>query len=216
MQRRHHYEHALEGYLRARRIPYIAIDEARKALLPESRRSALGALKSFDLVIYGHGSNLLVEVKGRRIVACRNHAPSGTRRRFSAVQPAPRLESWVTLDDVESLAQWESLFGPSFEAAFVFVYWCHDLPPDALFEEIFEDSGRWYAIRCVRLRDYAAAMRTRSPRWRTVHVPARDFDRLSGPLGVPRRSDRVSPDVSHLVDADLPPLSALDPLPGPP
>jgi hypothetical protein len=34
-QRRHHYERAFEAYLRLRRVPYVAVDEARRALLPE-------------------------------------------------------------------------------------------------------------------------------------------------------------------------------------
>src|SRR6478752_6364042 len=99
-QRRHHYEHAFEGYLRARRIPYVAVDEARKALLPEAHQlkliapggeagqpSRALALKSFDFVIYGQGSNVLVEIKGRRV------ARRAGRLGGSAVG---RLESWVT------------------------------------------------------------------------------------------------------------------------
>lgn len=35
-QRRHHYEQAFEAHLRAQRVPYVAVDEARKALLPEA------------------------------------------------------------------------------------------------------------------------------------------------------------------------------------
>jgi hypothetical protein len=35
-QRRFHYEQAFEHYLRATRTPYIAVDEAKKALVPET------------------------------------------------------------------------------------------------------------------------------------------------------------------------------------
>lgn len=178
MQRRHHYEQALESYLRSRRIPYVAVDEARKALLPDGDLGTLtdghSALKSFDLVIYGEGSNLLVEVKGRRVIGRGGNADTTPK--------AGRLESWVTLDDVESLGRWEALFGSGFEAAFVFVYWCDRLPPDALFEEIFEHGSRWYAIKCVRLRDYREGMKVRSPRWRTVDLPPRVFAELAAPL----------------------------------
>jgi radical SAM superfamily enzyme YgiQ (UPF0313 family) len=160
-QRRHHYEQAFEGYLRAHRIPYVAVDEAKKALLP--RGSAAGSLKSFDFVIYGEGANLLVEVKGRK---------AGRRR----------LESWVTLEDLASLRRWEELFGPEFQAAFVFVYWHEDQPADALFQEVFDSRGRWYALRCVRVGDYAAGMKVRSPRWRTVELPRGWFERVSAPL----------------------------------
>ena len=183
-QRRHHYEHAFETFLRSRRVPYVAVDEAKKALVPEgqpllmpskeSAGSSGAALKSFDFVIYGQGSNLLVEVKGRRIA----------RRVLSnpANAPKSRLETWVTLDDVNSLRAWGRLFGPEFMPAFVFIYWCDEQPPDALFEEIFEHRGRWYALRAITLDDYASAMKVRSLRWRTVHVPTTAFDRLSRPF----------------------------------
>jgi hypothetical protein len=166
-QRRHHYELAFEDYLRRRRIPYVAVDEAKKSLLPGSHAGGDEslALKSFDFVIYGQGQNLLVEVKGRRL------APG-----------SPRMESWVTLEDVRSLQRWEALFGPEFAAAFVFLYWCEAQPPDALFLELFECRGGWYCLRTVRVADYAPAMKVRSPRWMTVDLPTRVFERISGPL----------------------------------
>jgi hypothetical protein len=187
MARRHlHYERAFEGFLRARRIPYVAVDEARKSLVPGEMGAAgdHGALKSFDFVIYGIDScapglgltgNLLVDVKGRRI------PPSRSRRATSALLPG-RMDSWVTLEDVESLAQWERLFGEGFRAVFLFVYACDAQPPDALFQEVFEDRGTWYALRAVTLSAYRAAMRTRSPKWRTVDIPRRIFEQISTPL----------------------------------
>src|SRR5688572_22372104 len=36
-QRRFHYEQAFEHFLRANRVPYVAVDEAKKALMPASR-----------------------------------------------------------------------------------------------------------------------------------------------------------------------------------
>lgn len=183
-QRRHHYERAFEEYLRSRRIPYVSVDEARKALLPDAGAfrvgtpggDAKGALKSFDFVVYGDGSNLLLDVKGRRVVARRSRNPE------AAMSARSRLESWVTEDDVESLAHWERLFGTSFQAAFLFVYWCEDQPPDALFQEIFEYRGRWYALRAVTLAEYRRVMKPRSVRWRTVDVPTALFEEVSQPF----------------------------------
>ncbi len=208
-QRRHHYELAFEHYLRERRVPYVAVDEARKALLPEDARllvsePGLGqkSLKSFDFVLYGRDTNLLVEIKGRKIArrkrqraedrshglpavgtgegveGGRGRTSRGTRDKGAAPAPA-RLENWVTEEEVESLSTWERLFGEGFTAAFVFVYWCDELPPDALFEEIYEFREKWYALRAVALSGYAAHMRPRSARWKTVHVPTRVFDRIS-------------------------------------
>lgn len=174
-QRRFHYERALEAYLRERRVPYVAVNEAKKALLPKGAELALHgdggktSLKGFDFVVYGHGSSLLLEAKGRRL----------PRLRLKDGTPAKaRLESWVTLDDVESLGAWAGLFGDAFEPVFVFVYWCDDVPPDGLFSEVFEHGGRWYTLRCVTLGDYKAHMKTRSPKWGTVNLPTAAYERL--------------------------------------
>lgn len=195
-QRRHHYELAFEQYLRTRRIPYVAVDEARKALLPEDAPTRLAlpgadgtagtSLKSFDFVIYGAGSNLLVEVKGRRVIRRTRRSRAEVLGVDVPVRPArvsrSRLETWVTLDDVRSLMQWQTLFGGGFEGAFVFVYWCDEQPPDGLFQEVFEHRGRWYALRGVLLDLYQRAMKTRSPRWGTVHVAPAVFERISQPF----------------------------------
>ncbi len=186
VQRRHHYELAFQTLLRDRRIPYVAVDEARKALLPEDAPLAaarapgepMSALKSFDFVVYADGSaradgNLLVDVKGRKVPRSAGGTPPPTRS---------RLQNWVTLDDVESLGTWQGLFGEGFRAAFVFVYWCDDQPPDGLFQEVFEHRGRWYAVRVIALDDYRRAMRPRSRRWSTVHLPTDAFERLSQPF----------------------------------
>ncbi len=166
-QRRFHYEQAFEHYLRANRIPYVAVDEARKALLPAG--DAMPSIKSFDFVVYGpNGRNLLLDVKGRKLAA-------GSGR---------RLENWVTRDDVEGLDRWSRLFGPGFEATFLFMYWCERQPPDALFEEIFEFAGRWYALRETPLADYCRAMQPRSVRWDTLCVPAAEFQRISRPFSL--------------------------------
>lgn len=161
-----HYEQAFEGYLRSHRIPYVVVNEARRTLTPCEAGLARGAgLKSFDLAVQtGQGSSLLVDVKGRR---------AGPGARMSG------LQSWVTEDDVRSLQHWERVWG-SAVGVFVFVYWCESQPPDGQFCEVFEWNRRWYALRTVVVAAYAAVMRRRSGRWGTVHLSARDFDRLAG------------------------------------
>ncbi len=191
-QRRHHYERAFEGYLREQRLAYMAVNEARRALLPRDAKLLLErgkdgsqdrrAIKNFDFVVYGDqqsriedafdggaADNLLVEIKGRRL----------PRLRLKDGAPAKaRLESWVTMDDVDAMRAWEGLFGAGYTAVFVFVYWCDDVPPDGLFTEVFSHGDRWYTLRAVTLRDYEAHMKVRSPKWRTVNLSSEDFDRL--------------------------------------
>jgi len=188
-QRRHHYERALEGYLRERRVPYVAVNEAKKTLLPKGADlsvdsgSGRRSLKGFDFVIYGGSTNLLIEAKGRRL----------PRLRLKDGTPAKaRLESWVTREDIAALETWSALFGPGYDPVFVFVYWCDDAPPDGLFAEVFEHAGRWYTLRAVALDGYRAHMRTRSEKWGTVHLAAADFERLWCRLIAERSGSRLA------------------------
>jgi hypothetical protein len=214
-QGHHHGERAFEAFLRARRTPYVSVNEARRSLLPDDGPADL---KSFDFVVYTAatsvgGANLLVDVKCRRLPALRPPSPPPPPLRIVGVDGVPRtaahtpsrnrsgrLESWATLEDVRSLRAWEGLFGAGFKAAFVFVYWCDATPgaggaaqpPDGLFDEVFLEGGRWYAVRGVLLDDYQPAMQVRSARWQTVDLPPARFERLSdgfgrGWLGGPRR-----------------------------
>ena len=75
-----HYEAAFEAFLRHRGIPYVAVDEAKKALFANAK------LKSFDFVVYSKsGPNLLIDVKGRQ------HRDRTGRKTF---------ECWTTERDV--------------------------------------------------------------------------------------------------------------------
>jgi hypothetical protein len=166
-QRRFHYEQAFEHYLRSNRVPYVAVDEAKKALAPAS--AGPSSLKSFDFVVYTPQRNLLIDVKGRM---------------FGRRGGGGRYESWVTRDDVDCMEQWQRLFGEGFVAVFVFAYCLRQQPPDALFEEVFAFNDRWYALREVALGDYRSAMQQRSAKWTTVHVPAARFAAISRPFSV--------------------------------
>lgn len=157
-----HYEAAFEDYLRARQIPYVAVDEARKALFRDTK------LKSFDFIVYSAGGcNWLADVKGRR------WAPRRTSGR-------PSWENWATQADLDGLVQWEQVFGDGFRAMLVFAYWIdHSLavPP----EIAHSFRGQQYVFVCAPLADYRAQARTRSPKWGTVHLPVAEFSRLVRP-----------------------------------
>lgn len=177
-QRRFHYEQAFEHYLRANRLPYIAVDEAKKSLVTPGKNRADGTLKSFDFVVYGPDHNQLVDVKGRKIRTISSRSSTPHSGATAPLKPG-RLESWVTQDDVDSLAEWQRLFGPRFRAYFIFLYWCESQPPDALFQEIFDFNQRWYALRAVALDDYTQHMRVRSASWKTLSIPASAFSEIS-------------------------------------
>ena len=91
MHRDNHYEAAFEAFLRARRLPYIAVDEARRSLVAD------GSLKSLDFIVSPPGqSSWLVDVKGRRF-------PSGDEHH-------QYWKNWSTRDDLRSLAAWQNAF----------------------------------------------------------------------------------------------------------
>ena len=102
MRRSNHYEAAFEGFIRSIRVPCVAIDEAKRAVYGED------GLKNPDFLLYPQfGSNLVVEVKGKRAKNARG------RRDW---------ENWVTTDDLDGLVRWQAMFGPGFRAVLAFAY----------------------------------------------------------------------------------------------
>ncbi len=185
VQRRFHYEKAFEHYLRTNHIAYIAVDEAKRTLLrPDQQAAAPRRLKAFDFVVYTESSNQLIDVKGRKCRVIKKKKPNQNTLLDIAPERTRvgRLDSWVTLDDVESLTKWEELFGNGFKAYFVFLYWCESQPADALFQEIFSFDDRWYALRSVPVDLYQKHMKQRSAKWGTVDIPVRDFEVISSPV----------------------------------
>ena len=162
--RSNHYEAAFEAYLRQRALPYVAVDEARRALL-----SGGGSIKSLDFIVSAPGQTTwLVDVKGRRF-------PSGDEQK-------QYWKNWSTRDDLESLAQWEGLFGAGFHGLFVFAYDVLGDRAPLSAEQLFEHRNRLYGFVAVRLSDYASYARQISPAWDTVAMPTAEFRRLARPL----------------------------------
>jgi hypothetical protein len=158
-----HYEAAFEEYLRQRRLPYVAVDEAKRSLV------AAGSLKSFDFVVYpGSSANLLVDVKGRSLRDPAKH------RGF---------ECWVTQADVNDLLRWATLFGPDFSPLLCFAYHVPaPLFPGLTSADTFAHANSGYLFMGIDLREYQQHMRIRSPRWQTVCLSAEDFRSLARPF----------------------------------
>jgi len=180
-----HYERAFEAYLQQRRLSYVAVNQARRAIFDGVR------LKSFDFLIYPPAQmRILADVKGRRL-------------ELSAYQRGRLGESWVTIEDVDGLKRWQEVFGRSYRSIFVFAYWLHgepvrressttislgplrgviDTPAQPELPDVFSFQGRLYAFKAVELNAYRLGMKLRSASWRTVYVPRRIFRHVVGPL----------------------------------
>lgn len=157
-----HYESAFEDYIRARGIPYVAVDEAKRAAFRDAK------LKSFDFIVYSAGPRWLVDVKGRRWAS-----------RKAGGKPA--WENWVTQADLDGLTQWEDVFGAGFSALLVFAYWLpteSTAPPELLHRYCDEQ----YVFVGVPLREYCDHAKLRSPKWGTVNVSTRVFATMARPF----------------------------------
>lgn len=156
-----HYEAAFEAYLRQQGVPYVAVDEAKKAMFANAK------LKSFDFVVYSKsGPNLLVDIKGRQLRQKRGTTAS--------------YQTWATEQDVSDLLQWQQVFGEGFEAVLMFIFWID--PPLIPEPHMFEHRGRWYEMQGITLREYQEHMRRRSVKWETVAIGQADFRTLARPI----------------------------------
>jgi hypothetical protein len=162
--RANHYDAAFEEFLRRGRVPYVAVNETRRACVQAT------TLKSLDFVVSSPlFGQLLIDVKGRR-------APHGPGDR------ARRWENWATQDDLDSMAEWEKLFGEQARALLVFAYWLTPETARPDFPAMLSFRGREYGFYGVWAAEYRAAMRVRSPRWETVWLNSQSFRDLRFPL----------------------------------
>ena len=162
--RDNHYEAAFEEYLRRRGVPYIAVDEAKRSVMADG-----ASIKSLDFIVSSAGpTTWLVDVKGRRF-------PSGDEQK-------QYWKNWSAREDLESLAQWEALFGASFRGLFVFAYNILGDRAPLPAERLFEHRGALYGFVAVELADYTAYAHPISPSWDTVAMPTADFRRLARPV----------------------------------
>ena len=186
MKSDNHYELAFEAYLRARGVAALPVVEARRSYLDA------GSVKSPDfLVVTAADVRLVVDVKGRK---------------FGGTPLKPRLiwQNWCEREDVESLERWAAHFGPGFRGVLAFVY---QLPPEIELPpgtpDLFAFRGAIYLVRGVEVSAYRTAMRTRSPRWRTVHLPTAAFRGMVKPFSHFLRAARVQSQEFTAENAEL-------------
>lgn len=165
MKADNHYEVAFEEYLRRNGVAALPIIEARRSYLDDD------SVKSPDfLVISAADSRLVVDVKGRK---------------FGGSEEKPRRiwQNWCLRDDVTSLERWADHFGPGFRGVLAFVYRiAPELELAANTPDAFFFRDELYLVRGVEVGPYRDAMRTRSPRWETVHLPTAAFRGMVKPF----------------------------------
>lgn len=173
-KRDNHYEAAFEAFLRDRRMPYVAVDEAKRSLVPSRSRGMADedetqTLKSVDFIVSppAGGGSWLVDVKGRRF-------PTGRRRQY--------WKNWSTGDELRGLSAWEDLFGPGFTSLLVFAYEVRDTISPVPLPQLFAFKNRLYGFVGIRLDHYLSGSKRISPRWDTYAVGAGRFRQLARPV----------------------------------
>jgi hypothetical protein len=156
---RNRYERAFENWLLDHGVPYVRSDEHRR--LGSSRKS----VKNFDFLLFPRADRrVIVEVKGRTF--------AGT-----TLVGLVGFDCWVTRDDIESLHVWRRALGDGHEAVFVFAYRVAQADVDFDGHEVLPLGSDRYVFFCVRLDDYLRHSTRRSPKWRTMMLPADSFRR---------------------------------------
>ena len=187
-KRDNHYEAAFEAYLRAKKVPYIAVDETKRS------RFAGGSIKSLDFIVSSDvGVSWLVDVKGRRF-------PSGDQKQY--------WKNWSTRDDLRSLAAWERHFGAGFCPVLVFAYHLVGSRSPLAPEQLFEFRGSHYGFVAVRLADFVPHARPLSDSWDTVAMPVGQFRRAARPLDEMLQSPNLITSSAGLTSTDWQPLPA--------
>lgn len=152
-----HYERAFENWLIDNRIQYVLVDEQKRAAFGRSK------LKSFDFLLYPRNQQVVIaEVKGRSF--------KGT-----SFEKLTGFECWVTTEDIEGLTGWQDVFGSGHLAVFVFAYKMENIDIDFDGRSIYDFGSNRYVFFAVKLNDYRKFMKLRSPKWRTVTLPAEKF-----------------------------------------
>jgi hypothetical protein len=154
-----HYERAFENWLIDNHVRYIKVDEHKKAVFGRSK------IKSFDFLLHpSDGQIIIAEVKGRRFKGTSLAKLSG-------------LECWVTTEDIEGLTNWRKVFGSNHQAIFIFAYKIENVDVDFDGNESFYFEANRYVFFGIELDDYRRFMKQRSPKWKTVNLPAGQFKR---------------------------------------
>lgn len=152
-----HYEKAFGSWLADNKVSFIAVDEKKRSFFGKSK------IKSFDFIVYPPNQKIiLAEVKGRLY--------KGT-----TLEKMTGFQCWTTSEDIESLSSWQKVFGQTHTAAFIFAYQLTNIDVDLNGKETYHYAGNNYLFCCITLSDYISNMKLRSPKWKTVTLPARAF-----------------------------------------
>lgn len=156
-----HYERAFENWLIDNKVKYTAINQSKRTEFNKSK------IKSFDYLIYPpNQQTIIAEVKGKLF-------------KGKSLENLANLECWVSVEDVDGMKNWQRMFGENHRAVFIFAYRIENIDVDFDGRRTYEYKKRKYMFFAVNLEDYTKFMKIRSPKWKTVNLPADKFRRCA-------------------------------------
>lgn len=159
------YERAVEQFLRAHSLPYLAISQTHRPVTQS------GPLKNFDFLVHSRsGQHYLLEVKGRQ---------------FPYVLRGKRVywENWVHEEDIVGLRLWRDYFGYTFTGLVCYAYLITEPEYADSFLSRVRWQGREFGLVALTLADFLRWGEERSARWKAWHIPPAQFRQLIRPLG---------------------------------
>ena len=166
------YEWAFGNWLAEKGVGFVPVNQQRRSVLSRSR------IKSFDFLLYPEGSGpIIAELKGRLF--------KGT-----SLAKMTGLECWVNIEDVRGLLGWEKALDVGGRdghlqgtAWFIFAYKLENIDVETDGKDIYQFACDRYVFYAIKAADYREFMKVRSPRWKTVTLPAARFRQLAIPAG---------------------------------
>ena len=162
-----HYENAVESFLQANCVAYVATNESKKIITKD------GKIKNFDLIILGK-EQLLLDIKGRKY----------------GYEGAPKnlWENWILKEDLVSLKKWCDLFSDNQRSQKAYLLYAFCLPdlnsaiPEKFKNNVYLFNKRLFAFFVIDIRDYIDNCKQRSITPPSVSVSRKLFSSLLKPL----------------------------------
>ena len=169
------YEKAFESWLQDNGVRFMAMDQNKRRIFARDK------VKTFDFLLYpanpapstGLKKVVIAEIKGRKF-------------KGRSLAGLAGMQSWVTMDDVRGLADWEQVLAESkplgdvtIEASFIFAYKFDNIDVESDGTETYDFEDDQYIFYAVTLADYKKFMTLRSPKWETVTLPAAKFRQVA-------------------------------------
>ncbi|HEG43765.1 MAG TPA: hypothetical protein ENH94_06945 [Phycisphaerales bacterium] len=166
------YEWVFGNWLAENGVGFVPVDQQRRSVLSRSR------MKSFDFMLYPSGSGpIIAELKGRLF-------------KGRSLAKMTGLQCWVNIEDVRGLLGWEKALDVTGRDGhlrgtgwFIFAYKLENIDVETDGKDIYEFGQDRYIFYAIKADDYREFMKVRSPRWKTVTLPAEKFRQLAIPAG---------------------------------